>query len=198
MNWMDWPKRQLAQFAQETKTNQRLRWGLFAIGVLALLYITLVLDDLQENLLTDHGELSLQKTELITLEPEAVWQQRVSHEKRSLEEQEIVVWQAASEALARANLQSSINGYAESAGLQVINLQVGSFQPHAELAGVSLVRLEVSGAYADDDVLDFIGALESSAPMLRIVRTTLTTGRRRNRATMMILAYFTPEPNSGS
>ncbi len=54
MSRITWFKNQLAQVKQETDANQRLRWGIFLIVAITLFYLTLVLDDIQEELLADY------------------------------------------------------------------------------------------------------------------------------------------------
>ncbi len=198
MSRITWFKNQLAQVKQETDANQRLRWGIFLIVAITLFYLTLVLDDIQEELLADYSKLTLQKMELVDLEPNSVWQQRVIEEKQSLDEKEIAVWKAESESLIRAHLQSSIIDYAESTGMFSFNMRVGSFQPHAELESVSMVRLEFDAVYEEDKVLDFVNALESSAPLLKMESMSLRVGKKNNRAKMMILAYVKPVTGSDS
>ncbi len=189
---MTWLQRQYLHFKQDFLANQRLRLGIFVIAVLALIYLFLVLDDMQDVLLADFHKLSSQQHELISLEPHDVWQQRVSEQAVHLEKNQIAIWQADSEGLARANLQSRITQYAEMSDLRSFNMRVGSFQPHGDLEGVETVILELDAAYVSDRVLDFINALESSTPLLKIERISIRNGTRNNRAKITILMLFRP------
>ena len=86
---MTWLQRQYLHFKQDFSANQRLRLGIFVIAVLALIYLFLVLDDMQDVLLADFHKLSSQQHELISLEPHDVWQQRVSEQAVHLEKRSV-------------------------------------------------------------------------------------------------------------
>lgn len=198
MNRITWIKSQLTQLKQETDANQRLRWGIFLIAAIALFYLSLVLDDVQEKMLTDFSKLTLQKMELVDLEPNSIWRQRVILETRSLDEKETAIWKAESEALIRAQLQSRITDQAKTTDLSTFNMRVGSFQPHGALDDVSVVRLELDAVYTEDKVLDFIEALESNSPLLKMESMSLRIGKKNNRAKMMVLAYVKSMKSSGA
>ena len=198
MNRIAWIKSQLTQLKQETDANQRLRWGIFLIAAIALFYLSLVLDDVQEKMLTDFSKLTLQKMELVDLEPNSIWRQRVILETQSLDEKETAIWKAESEALIRAQLQSRITDQAKTTDLSTFNMRVGSFQPHGALDDVSVVRLELDAVYTEDKVLDFIDALESSSPLLKMESMSLRIGKKNNRAKMMVLAYVKSMKSSGA
>jgi len=181
---------QLAQFKMEIGENQRLRWGLFLIAAISGLYITLVLDDFQMELRAEYDNLVRQQGEIATLEPEKVWYDRAIREETELNKKEGAVWRAESEALARVNMQSKISNFAQQANLQKFNLKVGSFQPHAKLAGISVIRFELDAAYTDDNMLDFVNALESNMPLFNVARLVLRQGTQRSRVTMVIYAFY--------
>lgn len=180
----------IAQLRVEIEANQRLRWGLFLIVAITGLYLALVLDDIQIELNAEHESLVRHYGELISLEPEEYWQDKLALEEKTLEQKEIVVWKASSEALARANMQSKISTFAQLASLQKFKLNVGSFQPHAKLKNISVVRFELDAGYTEDKVLDFINALESNIPIFNVARMTLRTGTKRSRVTMLIYAFY--------
>ena len=189
MNSAAWFTDQFSSLKKDAETNQRLRWGIFLIVLLTLFYIALVLDDQQVEMMSEYQHLTLQKLELADLEPHAIWQQRATDEEKSLAEKEIAIWAAGSEALVRARIQSAITDHAEATELVSFNMRVGSFQPHIELSDISTIRLEFNAVYLADNILDFVSALESSTPLLKMESMSLRVGKKNNRARLMILAY---------
>ena len=181
---------QFKQFQLELSANQRLRWGVFLILVIAIVYIVLVLDDERTALMSSYNQLARERTELTSLEPENIWNERVLSEQGALEQSSKVVWRALSEAQARAGLQSHLSALADNTGIKNFKLRVGSFQLHPTIDKVSTVRFEIEGAYLDDKMLDFINALESNMPVYKIDRLSLITARQQNQLSMTVSVLF--------
>ncbi|MBL4679227.1 MAG: hypothetical protein JKY88_00725 [Pseudomonadales bacterium] len=187
----------LAQFRVEIVANQRLRWGLFLIAVIAGFYFVLVVDDYRVELNAEFDSLNMRNDELLSLESESVWRERMIIEENALKEMEVATWQAESESLVRAEMQSTISSFAQKAGLEKFNLKVGSFQPHPVLSDVSVVRFELDAAFTDDSMLDFVSDLESNTPIFKVSSMTVRSGTKRSRLQMMILAYYNTRPANG-
>jgi hypothetical protein len=177
------------QFRVEVAANQRLRWGLFLIATLTGLYVVLVIDDYRVELNAEFDNLNRRHGELLSLESESVWRDRLLLEESALKNMEVVTWQAESESLVRAELQSTISNFAQKARLEKFNLKVGSFQPHAILENVSVVRFELDAAYTEDKMLDFVAYLESSTPIFKVSDMTIRSGTQRSRLQMVIFTY---------
>jgi hypothetical protein len=160
--------------------------------------VVLVIDDYRVELNAEFDDLNRRHGELLSLESESVWRDRMLLEESALKNMEVVTWLAESESLVRAELQSTISNYAQKAGLENFNLKVGSFQPHDILENVSVVRFELDAAYTEDKMLDFVAYLESNTPIFKVADMTIRSGTQRSRLQMVIFTYVSTRAVGGS
>ena len=179
--------RQFNRFQEELEQNNRLRWGVLIILLLAVVWLLLVLSDLNREIRLDRQQYVDTLHDLGQIEEEQVWRQRLSlaqHDRQSLHAQ---LWSAPSDGLLVAELQTALRRMMDESGLRSVNIQVGSAQPLTSPQGGRVIRARIRAGFEDNRMLDLIEAIESSPHLL--VQEQVLFNYGNNRVDISLRAY---------
>jgi len=182
-------KSQWQTTVQELRSNDRLRWGVGVICVLALIYLSLVFSDINALMRQEFYRLSNERSEFSGLETDSLWQQRLNLENQQISILQAQLWQAESESLALADIQSELVQIANQAELASISIKMGTLQPHADLQDVSKVRARLRASYQDDQILTFLHSIESHGSVFVFERLDLKSSKGKGSIDALIVSY---------
>ena len=177
---------QWQQSRQQLAANPRLGWGLWCLVIILLLYANLVLRDNRDERALDLyslqqraaelGVVPVQQSALIAAqagaetesEPESDWPARLAQANAALTKQEVYFGQAESEALARADVQASVNSLLVASGLERSLIEVSTAPAANASSGLVPLQLKISGQARGDQLLTLLGGLEHTKPSYAI------------------------------
>ena len=184
-------RRALRPLAAELAANPRLRWGVWLILGILLVYGILVQSD---RLAAAHAEYATQIGRLAKAEQVLAgqdWPALLEAEREMHRELESKFWRSETEGLAQAQLQDALVGAI--AGLRFENTRIrsGTSQPLPDLPGVWRVQTRLDGAYRPGEELKALHALATHPQKLVVDRLDLRRRDRHDSHLVLILsAYF--------
>ena len=181
----------LRPLAAELAGNARLRWGVWLILGIVLLYCVLVQSD---RVAAVHDEYAAEADRLAKAEillqrqdwPDLLESERTTH--RALK---AVFWEAKTEGLAQAKLQGALTGAVEGLALRKPRIRSGVSQPVPDLPGIWRVQARLDATYRPGVELQVLHALATHPKKLIVDRLELRQrGRQNSYLTLILSAYF--------
>ena len=188
---MSAPSRALQSAAAELAGNPRLRWGIWLILGIVLLYCILVQSD---RLAAVHDEYAaatarLQKAELLLERQD--WHELLDAERKAHRSLERSLWEAGTEGLAQAKLQAALAGAIERLDLREPRIRSGVSRPAPDLPGIWRVQTRLDAAYRPGVELQVLYALATYPSKLIVDRLDLRQrSRQDSHMTLILSAYF--------
>ena len=184
-------RRALRPLAAELGANARLRWGVWLILGILLVYCILVQSErlaaAQRDYAAEAGRLAKSETLLAGQD----WSALLEVERETHRELESKFWQAETEGLAQAKLQDALSGVAEGLGLHQPLFRSGVSQPVPGLPGIWRVQTRLDAAYRTGGELRALHALATHPKKLVVDRLHLSRRQRHDSRLILILsAYF--------
>lgn len=177
--WQQQWQQQWQQSREQWQANPRLRWGVWTMLFIMLLWLNLVASDWRTGLAGEQQQAAEQWQQQQTLAGSQHWQQRLEQARAATGEQSRHFGKAASESLARADVQARVAAELARLGLEKARIEV-SAAPAADAAtGLVPLQLRVSGQAGGDRLLALVQALEQGSPLLRIEQVTANNQRGR-------------------
>ena len=181
-------------FLDELDSNDRLRYGIYFILILGLVWFMLVLGDVRIEMSREHGVLQDRYSELQNIGDLELWQQRFREQASTQKELSALLWRSASKNQTLAAVQSAIRKLAADGGITKSNIRIGTPQVADESLGVYSVRTRIRGQFEADQVLSFVASIEDFYPALIFENLTIeiVQGRStdKNRINADIVAYY--------
>ena len=181
----------LRPLAAELAGNARLRWGVWLILGIVLLYCVLVQSD---RVAAVHGEYAAEVDRLAkaeTLLQRQDWPELLEAERKTHRALKVAFWEAKTEGLAQAKLQGALTGTVEGLKLRKPRIRSGVSQPVPDLPGIWRVQTRIDATYRPGVELQMLHALATHPKKLIVDRLDL---RRRSRQdsylTLILSAYF--------
>lgn len=179
----------LRQLRAELADNLRLRYGIWLIVGILLLYFALVRNDRVQIAYAGYmAEANRLQRAAALLERED-WPQLLAAQRETHGRLEALLWQAESEGLAQAQLQSILQQMVETANLNNVLVRSGLSQPVPNLPDVWRIQMRVSGGYAQGAELQLLYAIATHPQKFVVDRLDIT--RSNSRLTLLVSAYFT-------
>lgn len=178
----------LGQFATEFADNLRLRYGVWAIAAILLIYLALLQN---ARLQAAHADYAAEATRLqraATILERDDWSQLLADEREAHGRLEQLIWRAESEGLAQAQVQSELKRIVEAAGLRNVLIRSGTSQPLAALPDVWRVQIRVTAGYSPGGELQLLHALATLPRKVVVDRLEIT--RSNSRLALLLSAYF--------
>ena len=181
----------LRPFAAELAGNARLRWGVWLILGIVLLYCVLVQSD---RVAAVHDEYAaeadrLAKAEILLQRQD--WPELLEAERKTHRALKAVFWEARTEGLAQAKLQGALTGAVEGLALRKPRIRSGVSQPVPDLPGVWRVQTRLDAAYRPGVELQVLHALATHPKKLIVDSLELRQrGRQDFYLTLILSAYF--------
>lgn len=182
----------LAQMRTEWRSNARLRLGLLVVAAVLWLWLVLLLQDQARAWQADAEATRAEIERLRPLQSATQWPQRAEEARKHLEAARAMMWTAASQGLAEADLQDSLRSWAEKAGLPVRELTV-SASSESGVPGVTVLRARL---VVDMNRIGLMGLLSElgRSPRLMLVDTLrLRPQQQPARAELELKVLFRPE-----
>ena len=183
--------RALRPLAAELAGNARLRWGVWLILGIVLLYCVLVQSD---RVAAVHDEYAAEADRLAkadTLLQRQDWPELLEAERKTHRALKAVFWEAKTDGLAQAKLQGALTGAVEGLALRKPRIRSGVSQPVPDLPGIWRVQTRIDATYRPGVELQMLHALATHPKKLIVDRLDL---RRRSRQdsylTLILSAYF--------
>ena len=181
----------LRPLAAELAGNARLRWGVWLILGIVLLYCVLVQSD---RVAAVHDEYAaeadrLAKAEILLQRQD--WPELLEAERKTHRALKAVFWEAKTEGLAQAKLQGALTGAVEGLALRKPRIRSGMSQPVPDLPGIWRVQTRLDATYRPGVELQVLHALATHPKKLIVDRLELRQRGRQNSSLKLILsAYF--------
>lgn len=164
-----WWQQEWRKTRAQLEANPRLRIGLYLIGLIALLYMDLLLSDSRNGL---HAALDTLQSELLDarqLAAQSEWTSRFEQSKTELEHQQKRLFgTATSEALARADIQANAKSLLEAQRLQQIRIEVSTAGKPDTTTRLVPLQLRLAGNAQGEQLFKLITAMENGSPTYRI------------------------------
>lgn len=184
----------LAPFILELNVNDRLRYGVLSIVMITIVWLTLVLSDINSEAYQDFRKRSYALIELESIAEPEEWEER----KKSLEIAGQVLeenlWAAATRSQALAAIQTTLRKLSSDSAFDKTTVTVGTPLLLDEALDLYQVRIRVRGSYISDSALLFVARIEDFKPKLSIENMSMVVVPSRtpghNRFNADILAYF--------
>ncbi len=183
----------------ELRANARLRWMVFGVLSVFLLYVVLVLDDWRAEVVADYRPLALREARLEELarDTDVDFQAYFEREQTADTALRERFWRSTSQGLAGAELQSWLRGLAREHRLEKMRLDLSEARPEQGLDDtVWRLEAEMSGEITPNDARALAAALASSERKLRVERLNFSP-QRGDRFTVRLQVFFLIEPVAG-
>ena len=181
----------LRPLAAELADNARLRWGVWLILGIVLLYCILVQSD---RVAAVHDEYAaeadrLAKAEILLQRQD--WPELLEAERKTHRALKAVFWEAKTDGLAQAKLQGALTGAVEGLALRKPRIRSGGSQPVPELPELWRVQARLDGGYRPELEPQILHALATYPKKLIVDRLDLRRrSRRDSHVTLILSAYF--------
>ena len=174
----------------EWQENPRLRLGVMAILVLFLSWVSLVWSDFNLEQYKQLRSLEREKISLQEIESGEVWQQRVADASSRLARLEKRVWQAETDGLAMAMLQSEIRRLLVIDDFATSSIKVGTPQPVEDMNEILRVRARVGLSVTPEQLMQSLTRVQNSDKRIFVEQLSLKKVRGRWSVQLMVAAYF--------
>lgn len=165
----EWLLREWSKTREQLDANPRLRWGVLAIPLIALLYLNLLVSDLRHEERAAIGELQQQLAEARQLAEQDEWVERLEQVRARLDEQlSRHFGRAESEAFARADIQAGAQALLAAQSLDKIRIEVSTAGKPESTTGLIPLQLRLAGNAQGEQLYALIASLESGKPSYRI------------------------------
>ena len=181
----------LRPLAAELAGNARLRWGVWLILGIVLLYCVLVQSD---RVAAVHDEYAAEADRLARAEillQRQDWPELLEAERKTHRALKAVFWEAKTDGLAQAKLQGALTGAVEGLALRKPRIRSGVSQPVPDLPGIWRVQTRLDASYRPGVELQVLHALATHPKKLIVDRLELRQRSRQDSyLTLILSAYF--------
>jgi hypothetical protein len=176
-------------FLTEIRNNHRLRWGIWAILAISATYGLLLLQDWRVELENDYQSVARrwQQVQQVVAQPE--WPRRAQQAREQYTQLQSRLWQANTQGLAQASLQSWLDGKAKQVGLQNHSVRV---DPATTIDRVKVwqIKAQLEAEFHPDRLFDLLLLLAESPQWIVVERLDVSQTTRSTRLQLIIVAYF--------
>ena len=184
-------RRALRPAAAELAANARLRWGVWLILAVLLVYCILVQSDRLAGARVDYAGGSLRLARAEALLARRDWPERLEAERAAHQRIRSSFWQAETEGLAQAKLQAALTEVIGDLGIREPHMRSGASQPLPNLPEIWRVQTRLDAAYRPGIELRLLHALATHPKRIVVDRLDLVRRERHDSHLMLILsAYF--------
>ena len=184
----------LESFLLELNVNDRLRYGFFSIVMLTIVWLTLILSDINSEAYQDYRKRSYALIELQSIAEPELWEERRKGLQIVGQVLQENLWAAATRSQALAAIQTTLRKLSSDSAFKKTTVTVGTPLLLDEALGLYQVRIRVRGSYISDSALLFVARVEDFRPKLSIENMSMAVVPSRtpghNRFNADILAYF--------
>ena len=179
----------LAQFRAEFAGNLRLRFGIWLILAIVLLYAILLQNERLQSAHAAYATEAARQQRTTAMLARDDWPQLLQAEREHYRQFENWMWQAESEGLAQAQLQRELMQMSQKAGLIDVRVRSGTTESVPDVPGVWRVQANIVANHQAGVGLLMLHAIANHPRKLLVDRLEIT--RRNDRLTLLVSAYFT-------
>ena len=178
----------LGQARAELAGNLRLRYGVWLVVAILLVYLALAQNDRAQAAFASYVAEANRLSRTAALLEREDWPQLLAAQQKTHGRLQALTWQAESEGIAQAELQNEVKRMVEAARLSGVITRTGVSQPVPGLPDVWRVQMHVTGGYGSGAELQLLYAIATHPKRLVVDRLDIT--RTNARLTLMVSAYF--------
>ena len=183
--------RTLRPIAAELAGNARLRWGVWLIAAIVLVWCILVQSDRVAAVHHAYAAEVAQLAKARGVVERQDWHERLGTERETYRRLESAFWEAKTEGLAQAKLQAALNGAVEGLQLRNSRIRSGVSQAVPDLPGIWRVQTRLDATYRPGVELRLLHRLATHPKKMIVDRLEL---RRRDGRdaylTLILSAHF--------
>ena len=168
--------------------NARLRWGIWAILAIALVYAALLQSERRGAVHREYAAEAERLARAQTLLGRQDWPQRLESEREAHAALAARLWQAETPGLAQAGVQAALGEIIRGLNLRNPRIRPGASQAVPEAADMWRVQVRLNASYAPGEELQVLHAV-STYPK-KLVVDKLDLHRRSKRLSLILSAYF--------
>ena len=182
----------VAEFRNQWDGNPRFRWLLFAVGVVLLIYLVLVADDMRLAAVEDYQRIAQREAKLSALaqSEDADFAAYLAQERESQKLLRETLWLASSEGLAGAEFQAWLRRVAGLGEIENLRLDVSDVRPVTGMKQpVWRLEAEFNGIVTPDNARRVMGLIARSQRLVFVERLAYVPSRG-NRLSVQLVAFF--------
>ncbi len=178
------------QLQQQASANPRLRWMLWGILYIFLMYFALSLSDWRAQQGQSINQLQRTAIKLEQLESQTEWPQRWADEKQVSEQLNKRLWKATTPGLAEADLQNYLRNLLNNHNADGVRLRLAPTETLV-IGGESLFKVsaEVSGVIGSTRINAFMRAM-AEHPQILLVERFSYSPQRAGQLSLLVTGYF--------
>lgn len=178
------------QVQAQAQANQRLRWLLWGVAYIFVLYFGLTLSEWRQEHNQEVTKLQRTSIKLDRLKNQTQWPERLQQEKTAAEQLHAKLWTAESASLAEADMQNYVRRLMSSYETQNLRLRLGPTEVVA-LGGANFTKVtaDVSGVL-DVQQIDQLLNLMAQSPKVLVLERFSYAAQRGQQISMLVSAYF--------
>lgn len=174
----EWLQREWGATRAQLDANPRLRLGILAIPLIALLYLNLILVDVRREQHEAIADIQQQLLDARQLANQDEWIERLEQARAQLDEQAGRRFGSAdSEAFARADIQANAQALLAQQNLEQIRIEVSTAGKPDSNTGLIPLQLRLAGNAQGEQLFGLIAAMEAAAPSYRIDNLSVNAQR---------------------
>jgi hypothetical protein len=182
MNFAELRQNLVSQWRQ----SPLLQWGSVATLVLLASYLVVFLGDLGTARARQARDLNERVIRLERFSGQTGWTSRAEAARQRRVALESRLWQAGTQGLAQANLQSWLDRELQKQGVDNYQLQVEPARPAPNRPGVLEVRARVKGPFVPEVFFNFLKVIEGHSQPLSVDQLEI----QGQRFDLSLIAYF--------
>ncbi len=178
------------QFQQQANANPRLRWMLWGILYIFLMYFALSLGEWRAEQAQSINQLQRTAIKLAQLETQTEWPQRWADEKQVSEQLNKRLWKATTPGLAEADLQNYLRNLLNNHNADGVRLRLAPTETLV-IGGESLFKVsaEVSGVIGSTRINALMRAM-AEHPQILLVERFSYSPQRAGQLSLLVTGYF--------
>lgn len=178
------------QFQAQWAANQRLRWMLWGIAYIFILYFGLTLSEWRQERNQHIEQLQRTAVKLERLKTQTQWPERWQQEKELAEKLNARLWTAESSSLAEADFQNYIRKVMVVLDAQSLRLRLAPTEV-VELGGQSFTKVtaDITGVIKTPQIDTLLNVMAQSPKALVVERFSYSP-QRAEQFSLLLSAYF--------
>lgn len=184
---------QWLQLQDQLQANQRLRWMLWGIAYIFIIYFALTLGEWRQPHNDALAQLQRTSAKLDQLQHQTHWAERQQQEQQLADKLRSKLWVAQSESLAEADLQNYARRLMADHNVQNLRLRLAPTEK-VQIAGENLFKVtaDINGAIGLTEADHLLKSMADN-PRLLVIERYSYAPQRAGQLAMLVTAYFLSE-----
>ena len=186
------------QLQQQTSANPRLRWMLWGVLYIFLMYFALSLGEWRAEQAQSINQLQRTAIKLEQLESQTEWPQRWADEKQVSQQLNNRLWKATTPGLAEADLQNYLRNLMNNYNADGVRLRLAPTETLV-VGGETLFKVsaDVSGVIGSAQINAFLRAMAEHPQVLFVERFSYSP-QRGGQLSLLVTGYFSAATETAS